>query len=87
MEAPTTNIPANKTTVESDKPENTCFAGIKPNRPQEIAPAVAVIAKGISSVTNSKIQVKLFVKMNNYNKFYLKMLPSQQRRFSKFAIV
>ena len=54
MEAPTTNIPANKTTVESDKPENTCFAGIKPNRPQEIAPAVAVIAKGISSVTNKR---------------------------------
>ena len=28
--------------------------GIKPNRPQEIAPAVAVIAKGISSVTNKR---------------------------------
>lgn len=25
--------------------------------------------------------------MNNYNKFYLKMLPSQQRSFSKFAIL
>ena len=25
--------------------------------------------------------------MNNYNKFYVKMLPSQQRRFSKFAIL
>jgi hypothetical protein len=51
MEAPTTNIPANSTTVELDRPENTCFAGIKPSKPLAIAPAIAVTARGISSVT------------------------------------
>jgi hypothetical protein len=51
MEAPTTNIPPKSTTVELERPLNTCFAGMKPNRPHAIAPAMEVIAKGISSVT------------------------------------
>jgi len=53
MEAPTTNMPANRTTVELDRPLNTCFAGIKPKRPHAIAAPVAVTARGISSVTNN----------------------------------
>ena len=53
MEAPTTNMPANSTTVELDKPLNTCLAGIRPKRPQAIAAPTAVIARGISSVTNN----------------------------------
>ncbi|MPN18019.1 hypothetical protein SDC9_165377 [bioreactor metagenome] len=53
MEAPTTNIPAKSTTVELDKPEKTALIGIKPRRPQAIAPPIAVIAKGIISVTNN----------------------------------
>src|SRR5574344_722889 len=50
MAAPTTNMPANSTTVELDRPLNTCFVGIKPRTPHAIAPAVAVIARGIISV-------------------------------------
>jgi hypothetical protein len=54
MEAPTTNMPANRTTVELDRPLNTCFAGINPNRPQAMEPAIAVTARGIISVTKNK---------------------------------
>ena len=53
MAAPTTNMPAKSTTVELERPENTCLAGIKPNRPHAIAPPIAVIASGMSSVTNN----------------------------------
>ena len=51
--APIINIPANKTTVLSDKPLNTCFIGITPNKPSAIAPPIEVIASGIISVTNN----------------------------------
>jgi hypothetical protein len=47
-------MPANRTTVELDRPLNTCFAGINPSRPQAIEPAVAVTARGIISVMKNK---------------------------------
>ena len=49
--APMTNIAANRTTVELDKPENTVFIGMMPRTPQAIAPAIAVTARGSNSVT------------------------------------
>ena len=52
--APTTNMPANKTTVELERPLKTAFVGINPRSPQAIAPLIAVTAKGISSVTKNK---------------------------------
>ena len=48
--APMTNIPANRTTVELDKPENTCAGVSTPNSPSEIAAPIAVTASGIISV-------------------------------------
>src|SRR5574344_1990044 len=42
-------MPANSTTVELDRPLNTCFVGIKPMTPHAMAPAVAVIARGMIS--------------------------------------
>ena len=62
MAAPTTNIPAKSTTVESERPEKTCLAGIKPKRPQAIAPLIAVIAKGISSVINNRATIANTIK-------------------------
>ena len=53
MEAPTTNIPAKSTTVELDRPLNTCLAGIRPNRPHATEAPIAVTARGISSVTKN----------------------------------
>ena len=49
--APMTNIAANRTTVELDRPENTVFIGMMPKMPQAIAPAIAVTARGSNSVT------------------------------------
>ena len=46
-----TNIPANKTTVESERPENTCCGVSTPKRPNAIDAPIAVTANGISSVT------------------------------------
>ena len=43
-------MPANKTTVELDRPEKIIFSGITPNKPSAIAPPIEVIAKGIISV-------------------------------------
>src|SRR5574344_1698264 len=42
-------MPANSTTVELDRPLKTSFVGIKPMTPHAMAPAVAVIARGIIS--------------------------------------
>ena len=50
MDAPTTNIPANRTTVELDNPLNTCLTGIKPSKPQAMEAAVDVTARGMISV-------------------------------------
>ena len=47
-------MPANSTTVELERPLKTCLAGIRPNKPQATAPPIAVIAKGIISVTKNK---------------------------------
>jgi hypothetical protein len=47
-------MPANRTTVELDRPLNTCLAGINPNKPQAIEPAIAVTARGIISVMKNK---------------------------------
>ena len=60
--APTTNIPPKRTTVELDKPLNTCFAGINPSKPHAIAPAIEVIAKGISSVTKNTATIATRIK-------------------------
>ena len=51
--APITNMPANKTTVEFERPEKICFSEITPNKPSAIDPPMEVIASGISSVMNS----------------------------------
>ena len=50
MAAPTMNMPANRTTVELDKPLNTCFVGTKPRIPQAMDAAVEVTARGMISV-------------------------------------
>ena len=52
MAAPTTNIPANNTTVELDKPEKTSDGDNTPKKPKATLAPMAVTAKGISSVTN-----------------------------------
>ena len=42
--------------------EKTCLAGINPKRPQAIAPLIAVIAKGISSVINNRATIANTIK-------------------------
>lgn len=50
--APTTNIPAKRTTVEFDSPANTSFGESTPKIPKATVAPIAVTASGISSVTN-----------------------------------
>lgn len=52
--APTTNIPANRSTEELERPEKTALGVMKPNSPQATAPPIEVTASGISSVMKSK---------------------------------
>ena len=52
--APTTNMPANRSTEELERPEKTALGVMKPNRPQATAPPIDVTASGISSVMKSK---------------------------------
>ena len=49
--APMTNIPPNKTTVEFESPAYTAFDGKTPKIPNAVHAAIAVTARGISSVT------------------------------------
>jgi hypothetical protein len=76
-----TNMAANSTTVEFDRPEKTVLTGMTPSRPRTIAPARAVIARGTSSVmkknaTNpNTIRVVTAGDMDNppLQKYFLKM--------------
>ena len=52
--APMMNIPAKRTTVELDSPENTCAGVSTPRRPSAIAAPIAVTASGIISVAKRK---------------------------------
>ena len=52
--APITNIPANKTTVELDKPKNTWDGVSTPKSPKAIEAPIAVTANGIISVAKQK---------------------------------
>ena len=56
-------MPANNTTVLSDKPENTTLGVIIPIRPRAIAPPKEVIAKGIISVTNKTAMTARTIKV------------------------
>jgi hypothetical protein len=63
MAVPTTNIPANRTTVSLDRPEKVSLGVRTPHTPKVKVPNIEVTATGISSVTNRKATTPSTIKV------------------------
>ena len=62
--APMTNMPANRTTVEFDRPANTSAGVSTPRKPRAIAAPIAVTASGMISVAKKKAAMPSTTKVN-----------------------
>ena len=62
--APMTNMPANNTTVEFDRPANTSAGVSTPRKPSAIAAPIAVTASGMISVAKKKAAMPSTAKVN-----------------------